>query len=60
MRNGLSPDELATLSARVASADRDLLAEHFVVGRPGWPGSWAARRPLVDAIFDQIIGGHVQ
>ena len=60
MRNGLSPDELATLSAGVASADRDLLAEHFAVGRPGWPGSGAARRPLVDAVFDQIIGGHVQ
>ena len=60
MRNGLSPEEVATLTTRIAVADRDLLSEHFAVGRPGWPPTGPTRRPLVDALFDQFNDDHVQ
>jgi len=54
MRAGLSPTEAAVLAARVTEADRDLLAEHFAVGQPGWPATAATRRQLVDALLVQL------
>lgn len=54
MRASVGPPEAAVLSTRVAEADHDLLAEHFAVGQPGWPATAVARRPLVDALLDQL------
>lgn len=54
MRDSLSTEERLILRARIMDADRDLLAERFAVSRPGWPLTGRARRPLVDALFDQI------
>ncbi|SRX92139.1 Hypothetical protein [Mycobacterium tuberculosis H37Rv] [Mycobacterium shimoidei] len=56
MRNGLSSEELAVLKARIASADRDLLAQHFRVAAPNWPNTERDRRPIVNALFDQVLG----
>ncbi|WP_236734260.1 hypothetical protein [Mycolicibacter kumamotonensis] len=55
MRDGLSSEECGVLSRRVEVADRDLLAHHFGVGKPGWPDADSTRRPIVDALFEQLI-----
>jgi predicted nucleotidyltransferase len=60
MRNGLSLDEFAVLANRIAGADQDLLAQHFGAGRASWPTTGPRRRPLVDAMFDQLVPDHVQ
>jgi predicted nucleotidyltransferase len=54
MRNGLSPNELAVLAARVAGADRDLLAHYFGGGAASWPATDPERRLIIDAMFDQL------
>lgn len=54
MRDGLSTDEQRVLSIRVASANVDLLAHHFGVGKPGWPTADATRRPTVVALYHQL------
>jgi hypothetical protein len=54
MRASVSPPETAVLATRVTEADHDLLAEHFGVGQPGWPATAVARRPVVDALLDQL------
>lgn len=54
MRGSISPPEAAVLARRVTEADRDLLAEHFAVGQPGWPSTAAIRRELVNALLDQL------
>jgi predicted nucleotidyltransferase len=59
MRNGLSAEEFAALTTRVAGADRDLLAEHFGAGAPSWPRTGSSRRPIVDALFNQLTSGDV-
>ncbi|TDH57403.1 hypothetical protein E2F47_02180 [Mycobacterium eburneum] len=54
MRTSLGSPEAAVLTTRVTEADRDLLAEHFGAGQPGWPATATARRPLVDALLGQL------
>lgn len=54
MRASLSPAEAAVLATRSTEADRDLLAEHFAAGQSGWPATAATRRPLVDALLNQL------
>jgi predicted nucleotidyltransferase len=51
----VSPPQAAVLATRVTEADYDLLAEHFAVGQPGWPATEAARRPLVDALLEDLL-----
>jgi len=60
MRNGLSPEELAVLATRISGADRDLLAEHFGVAASNWPLTGPRRRPLVDALLDELTTDRVQ
>jgi hypothetical protein len=60
MRNGLRAEEFAALAARISDADRDLLAQHFGVGTPNWRTTASSRRPLVDALFDQLTPDRVQ
>jgi predicted nucleotidyltransferase len=55
MREGHSPQEFAAVASRVKSADRDLLARHFAVGKPTWPATGPTRRPIVDALMDQLV-----
>ena len=57
MRDGLSASEQRVLGTRVASANIDLLAHHFGVGRPGWPTTDATRRTTVVALYDQLTTG---
>lgn len=54
MRNGLSGDETDVLRLRFEGADTDLLVHHFGVGKPGWPRADRERRPIVDALVDQL------
>ncbi len=60
MLNGLSQAERGALTTRTTGADRDLLANNFGVGRPGWPGDRPTRRVVVDALLDQLGDGNVQ
>lgn len=55
MREGVSPQEFAAVASRVETADPDLLARHFAVGKPNWPATGPTRRPLVDALLNQLI-----
>jgi predicted nucleotidyltransferase len=55
MRQGLGAYERDVLSTRLVSANIDLLALHFGVGKPGWPTTEALRRPLVTALVEQIV-----
>lgn len=57
MRASVSAPEAAVLATRATQADHDLLAQHFAVGRPGWPTTTASRRPLVEALLDQLTPG---
>lgn len=54
MRNGLSSQGLAVLANRIGGADRQLLAHYFAVSSPGWPVRDEDRRPIVDALCDQL------
>lgn len=54
MRNGLSPGEAALLATRLSVADRDLLANNFGVGAPGWPSRSRDRVLIVDALIAQF------
>lgn len=61
MLAALSATERALLATRIAGANRDLLANNLGLGRPGWPRSGSTRRPIVDALFDELSrGGSVQ
>lgn len=55
MRQGVGTYERDVLRARLVSANIDLLALHLGVGKPGWPTTEALRRPLVTALFEQIV-----
>ncbi|QOM24994.1 hypothetical protein FPK12_04515 [Mycobacterium tuberculosis] len=57
MRASVSAPEAAVLATRATQADHDLLAQHFAVGRPGWPTTTASRRSLVEALLDQLTPG---
>lgn len=57
MRASLSPTEATVLATRATRADHDLLAQHFAVCQPGWPTTAASRRPLVEALLDQLTPG---
>lgn len=59
MLAALSSTERALLATRIAGASRDLLANNFGLGRSGWPRSGPARRPIVDALLDELSSNSV-